>query len=89
MAAFRQAFAGGRDLAEDDTLAIAGAACEIHPTALLRALDREAIARSLDAATDAARAAGVRSVPALAAGAGVWHGEAEIAVGAATAGIAR
>ncbi len=36
LAAFRQAFAGGRDLADQDTILIAGAACEMHPTALLK-----------------------------------------------------
>lgn len=34
-AAFRQAFAGGRSLAEPDNVLIAAAACEIHPAALL------------------------------------------------------
>src|SRR5205823_3072434 len=34
-AAFRQAFAGGRDLGEDETVLIAGASCEMHPNALL------------------------------------------------------
>src|SRR6202008_4500373 len=33
LAAFRQTFAGGRDLADRDTILIAGAACEMHPSA--------------------------------------------------------
>ncbi len=32
LAAFRQAFAGGRDLGDTDTVLIAAAACEMHPT---------------------------------------------------------
>ena len=37
LAAFRQAFAAGRDLAEPDTVLIAAAACEMHPRAVLAA----------------------------------------------------
>src|SRR5918995_3355252 len=36
LAAFRQAFAGGRDLGERDNVLLAAAACEMHPTALLK-----------------------------------------------------
>ena len=46
LAAFRQAFAGGRDLGDRDSVLIAAAACEMHPTALLKGtrarLDRRA-----------------------------------------------
>ena len=38
LAAFRQAFAAGRDLADENTVLIAGAACEMHPTALRRGM---------------------------------------------------
>ena len=31
LAAFRQAFAGGRDLGDEITVLIAAAACEMHP----------------------------------------------------------
>src|SRR5688572_2321926 len=34
LAAFRQAFAGGRSLADEQNVMIAAAACEIHPRAL-------------------------------------------------------
>lgn len=34
LAAFRQAYNGGRDLADRDTVLLAGAAAEIHPVAL-------------------------------------------------------
>ena len=36
-AAFRQAFAGGHTLGETDRVLIAAAACEMHPTAMLKA----------------------------------------------------
>jgi 2-hydroxychromene-2-carboxylate isomerase len=75
LAAFRQAFAGGRDLADRDTILIAAAACEMHPRAVVKALERDSIAAELDAATAAAAAAGVRDVPALRIGELVLHGE--------------
>ena len=34
LAAFRQTFAGGRDIGDENTVLIAGAACEMHPVAL-------------------------------------------------------
>lgn len=83
LAAFRQAFAGGRDLADDDTLLIAGAACEMHPNAVGKALGRATIAAALDAATASAAAAGVRRVPALAIGGLVFHGDAGLDAAAA------
>ena len=66
LAAFRQAFAGGRDLGDQDTLLIVGAACEIHPTALLKALEMRSVSDALDQATSRAVAAGVEALPALA-----------------------
>jgi predicted DsbA family dithiol-disulfide isomerase len=65
LAAFRQAFAGGRDLGDTDTLLIAGAACEMHPAALLKALDTRSVAHALEEANARAVAAGVESVPAV------------------------
>jgi 2-hydroxychromene-2-carboxylate isomerase len=65
LAAFRQAFAGGRDLSELDTVLIAAAACEMHPSAVLKALDLRSVREALDAATSRARAAGVAELPAI------------------------
>ena len=65
LAAFRQAFAGGRDLGDLDTVLIAAAACEMHPTAVLKALEMRTVTRALDRATARARDAGVRSLPAI------------------------
>jgi len=65
LAAFRQAYAGGADLGDTDTILIAASACEMHPRAILQALGRDAVTRDLDAATALAAQRGVRDVPAL------------------------
>ena len=65
LAAFRQAFAGGRDLAVVDNVLIAAAACEMHPNAVTRAAGLASVARALDDATALAAARGVRDVPAV------------------------
>jgi len=70
LAAFRQAFAGGRDLGERDNVLIAAAACEMHPLAVMKGADLRGTRRRLDAATAEARAAGVRDVPAVLTAAG-------------------
>jgi len=75
LAAFRQAYAGARDLSVPDHVLIAGAACEMHPTALLRGCETRGTRRALDEATAQARARGVRSVPAVWTGTEVVHGE--------------
>jgi 2-hydroxychromene-2-carboxylate isomerase len=67
-AAFRQAFAGGRDLSDEETLLIAGAACEMHPTALLRGIALRSTAEALALANTRALAGGVRKLPAVAGG---------------------
>jgi 2-hydroxychromene-2-carboxylate isomerase len=64
-AAFRQAFAGGRDLEAIDSVLIAAAACEMHPQAVLRGLELRSVRKQLTEATRAATAAGVREVPAV------------------------
>jgi 2-hydroxychromene-2-carboxylate isomerase len=64
-AAFRQAFAGGRDLGEEETLLIAGAACEMHPSALLKGIGLRSTAQALAAAGTRARRHGVSRLPAL------------------------
>jgi 2-hydroxychromene-2-carboxylate isomerase len=74
-AAFRQAFAGGRSLADEDSVLIAAAACEMHPAAVLRAAQMRSVAEQLAAASEQAARAGVRDVPAVLAGGRVFHGE--------------
>jgi 2-hydroxychromene-2-carboxylate isomerase len=75
LAAFRQAFAAGRDLGEVDNVLIAAAACELHPRALLKAIETAGVKEALREATDAAAAAGVRGVPALRVGERVFWGD--------------
>jgi 2-hydroxychromene-2-carboxylate isomerase len=65
LAAFRQAFAAGRDLSDRDNVLLAAAACEMHPTAVIKGAELRGTRERLTAATDEARAAGVRDVPAV------------------------
>lgn len=65
LAAFRQAYAGGHDLGDQDVVLIAASACEMHPRAVLQALERDAVARALDQATALAAERGVLDVPAV------------------------
>ena len=78
MAAFRQAFAAGRDLGDRDWVLIAAAAAEMHPTAVIKATELRSMRRRLDEATAAAAAAGVVDVPAVRIGATVFHGDREL-----------
>jgi 2-hydroxychromene-2-carboxylate isomerase len=65
LAAFRQAFAGGRDLGVRDNVLLAAAACEMHPSAVVKGAELRGTRERLDAATEEARAAGVTGVPAV------------------------
>jgi 2-hydroxychromene-2-carboxylate isomerase len=65
LAAFRQAFAGGRDLGVPDNVMIAAAACEMHPRAVAKSATMSSIARALEEATALAAQRGVRDVPAV------------------------
>jgi 2-hydroxychromene-2-carboxylate isomerase len=78
LAAFRQAFAGGRDLSERDSVLIAAAACEMHPTALIKGAELGSIATRLETATAEAVAAGVLDVPAILIDGRVFHGDREL-----------
>jgi 2-hydroxychromene-2-carboxylate isomerase len=75
LAAFRQVFAGGRDLGEEGTVLIAAAACEMHPTAVLKGASLRSVAASLERAGDRARQAGVSELPAIQIGADVFCGD--------------
>ena len=75
LAAFRQAFAAGRDLSDPDSVVIAAAACEMHPAAVLKAAQLRSVREELSRATDAATSAGVSTVPALRLGSEVFEGD--------------
>jgi 2-hydroxychromene-2-carboxylate isomerase len=88
LAAYRQAFAGGRSLAEPDNVVIAAAACEMHPAAVLKAAELRGVREALAAATARARALGVRDVPAVWTGERVFHGHADLERAAAALAVA-
>jgi 2-hydroxychromene-2-carboxylate isomerase len=84
LAAFRQAFAGGRVLDADGVL-IAAAACEMHPAAVLKAVELRSVREALAAETAAAVERGVRDVPAIVVGGRVFHGDAGLPAAARAA----
>ena len=75
LAAFRQAFAAGRDLSDVDNVMIAGAACEMHPRALLKAVETRGVKDGLREATDRAGDLGVEGVPAVVVDGEVFWGD--------------
>jgi 2-hydroxychromene-2-carboxylate isomerase len=75
LAAFRQAFAAGRDLSVADNVYIAAASSELHPRALETAIARDAIKDRLREATEQAGDAGVFGVPAVVIGGEVFWGD--------------
>ena len=76
LAAFRQAFAAGRDLGVPDNVLIAAAACELHPNAVAKGAALESVARALEEATALAAERGVRDVPAVwLPGGRIFHGD--------------
>jgi 2-hydroxychromene-2-carboxylate isomerase len=78
LAAFRQAFAGGQDLGSENTVLIAAAACEMHPTAVLKGIGLRSVGAALDQAGARALAAGVSSLPAIQIGRSVFAGDQSI-----------
>jgi 2-hydroxychromene-2-carboxylate isomerase len=82
-AAFRQIFAGGRDLSQLDNVLIAAAACEMHPAAVTRGSELRSVAEQLAAATADAARAGVVDVPAIVLGEEVFAGERALECAAA------
>ncbi|MFL5891420.1 MAG: 2-hydroxychromene-2-carboxylate isomerase [Solirubrobacterales bacterium] len=75
LAAFRQAFAAGRDLGDPDNVLLAGAAAEIHPRAMLSAVERDSLKSALREATERAGDLGVRGVPSVVVDGEVFWGD--------------
>jgi 2-hydroxychromene-2-carboxylate isomerase len=75
LAAFRQAFVAGRDLSDPDNVLVAAAAAEMHPRAVIAAVERRAVKEALRSATDRAAEAGVMGVPSLIIGGEVLWGD--------------
>ena len=86
LAAFRQAFAAGRDLTEADNVLIAAAACELHPRAVEKAAATDGVKKALRETTDEAAELGVFGVPSLVVAGEVYWGDdrVEEAVAAAS-----
>jgi 2-hydroxychromene-2-carboxylate isomerase len=82
-AAFRQAFAGGRPLDVADNVLIAAAACEMHPSAVVKGAELRSVGEQLAVATAEAAALGVTDVPAIRVGERVLHGERSLQEAAA------
>ncbi len=74
LAAFRQEFAGGRDIGDEDTVLIAGAACEMHPVALNKGIELRSTGQALQTAGERAIAAGVKALPAIQVGDAIYQG---------------
>jgi 2-hydroxychromene-2-carboxylate isomerase len=75
LAAFRQAFAAGRDLSEPDNVLLAAAACELHPNAVLKAVETDVVKSALRETTEHAAELGVIGVPSLVVGGEVFWGD--------------
>lgn len=75
LAAFRQAFAAGRDLSEPDNVLVAAASSELHPRALETAVARDAIKQRLREVTERAGDVGVIGVPSVVVGDRVFWGD--------------
>jgi len=86
LAAFRQAFVAGRDLTDPDNVLLAAAACELHPRAVLKAIETDAVKGALREATEAAAATGVKGVPSLDVGGEVFWGDDRLDEALAAAG---
>ncbi|HEX4282017.1 MAG TPA: DsbA family protein [Solirubrobacteraceae bacterium] len=84
LAAFRQTFAGGRDIGDEHTILIAGAACEMHPTALTKGVQMASTAQALQTANARARAAGVTTLPAIQIDGRTYEGSEAMALGGAS-----
>jgi 2-hydroxychromene-2-carboxylate isomerase len=85
LAAFRQVFAAGRTLSDPDNVLLAAAACELHPKAVLKAIETDSIKRALREQTEAAIALGVPGVPTVAVGDELFWGDDRLEEAAAAA----
>jgi 2-hydroxychromene-2-carboxylate isomerase len=87
LAAFRQAFAAGRDVGDLDTVLLAAAACEMHPAAVLKGIELRSVHAALEAATHRAQQAGVSALPAIQVGTRVFLSEEGIEQAAIALGV--
>ena len=83
LAAFRQAFAAGRDLGDPDNVLLAAAACELHPNAVLKGVQTAGVKERLKHATEEAAKLGVVGVPTVVVGERVFWGDDKLEEAAA------
>jgi 2-hydroxychromene-2-carboxylate isomerase len=83
LAAFRQMFAGGKNLADVDNVLIAAAACELHPRAVLKGIETNAVKNGLKQATNEAIERGVQGIPTIAVGDQLFWGDDKLEEAAA------
>ena len=74
LALFRQVFAAGRVL-DEDTVLLAGAACELHPNAVLKGVGSRTVKDALRDTTAEAAERGVVGVPSVVVGDEVFWGD--------------
>ena len=87
LAAFRQAYAAGRDLGDPDTVLLAAAACEMHPAAIEKGAGPRLDPPPARRGDRRRRRAGVLEVPAVRIGDRVFHGDRELELAAAALGM--
>jgi 2-hydroxychromene-2-carboxylate isomerase len=75
LACFRQVFAAGKDMSDVDNVLIAAAACELHPNAVLKGIQRKSVKDKLRSATEEALALGVEGIPTVAVGNELFWGD--------------
>ena len=85
LAAFRQAFAAGRELSDLDNVLLAAAACELHPNAVVKGIETRAVKEQLKQATEEALGRGVTGVPTVAVGEQLYWGDDHLESAAAAA----
>jgi len=78
LAAMRQCWCAGRNVADRDTIMLAGAAAEVHPNAISKALGMRSLAAELERSTADALASGITAVPAVRVGERVFIGESQL-----------
>jgi 2-hydroxychromene-2-carboxylate isomerase len=81
-AAFRQVFAGGRNLQQLDNVLIAAAACEMHPAAVTKGVALSSVNDQLAEATRHARRENIKDVPAIVVDGHVHEGERAVELAA-------
>jgi 2-hydroxychromene-2-carboxylate isomerase len=87
LAMFRQVFAAGRDL-DEDTVLLAGAACELHPNAVTKALGTASVKDRLKAATAEAIELGVGGIPTVTVGDQLFWGDDKLEEAVQAASVA-